>query len=130
MTWEEHYRLWSETHLGRRRAEAHERLQEARKRVAQNSTEDWQWLRAALDDPPKKWFVAKVFRSQSVPKRLMAGMLRAAVYERNPSLNRDFIEPCMRSFGVRRVHEELLRYLEFGTDAEKAGVAMRFIGRC
>jgi hypothetical protein len=50
-------------------------------------------------------------------------MLRAGVYERNPSFNRLFIEPCVRSYGTRWVKEQLLRYLESGTDIEKAGAA-------
>ncbi len=126
MSWDEHYRLWSGARQVRRGAEAHEQLQAARKRVAHNSPDDWQWLRSALDDPQKKWFVAEVFRFQPVPKRLLVGMLRTAVYERDPSLNRYFVEPCLRSFGARRVNQELLRYLEVGTDKEKAGVASAF----
>jgi hypothetical protein len=37
------------------------------------------------------------------------------VLERNPSFNRVFIEPCVRSFGGNRVLAALLRYLESGT---------------
>jgi hypothetical protein len=122
MTWEEHYRLWSEVRQ-RPGNEAYRRLQAARKRVAENDAADWEWLRASLDDPQRKWFVAEVFRFQSVPKRLRGPMLRAGVYERNPSLNRRFVEPCVRSYGTRWVGEKLLRYLETGTDVEKAGAA-------
>jgi hypothetical protein len=122
MTWDEHFFLWSEARQ-RREDEAHSRLQAARKRVAQNAPEDWQWLLAGLDDPQKKWFVAQVFRFQPVPKQLRAAMLRTGVYERNPSLNRQFIEPCVRSYGSRWVKEEWLRYLESGTNAEKTGAA-------
>jgi hypothetical protein len=122
MTWDEHYRLWSEV---RRKPgqDAHWRMQAARKRVAQNTPEDWLWLAEALADLERKWFVAGVFKFQHVPKRLFSPMLRAGVLERNPSLNRVFIEPCVRSLGGRRVLEGLLRYLESGTDPEKAGAA-------
>jgi hypothetical protein len=122
MTWDEHYRLWSEV---RRQPgqEAHRRVQAARKRVAQNTPEDWHWLAASLDDPDRKWFVAQVFRFQPLPRRLFLPMTRAGVLERNPSLNRLFIEPCVRSLGGRRVLEALLRYLEAGSNAEKAGAA-------
>ena len=126
MNWNEHYRLWSKACDARHWAEVHMWMKEARKRVAQNSLEDWQWIRAALDDPNKKWFVAQVFRFQPVPKRLLVGMLRTAVFERNPSANRRFIEPCLRSFGPRRVNEILLRFFEVGTNEEKAGVASAF----
>jgi hypothetical protein len=122
MTWDEHYRLWSEV---RRQPgqEAHWRMQAARKRVAQNTPEDWRRLAESLNDPGRKWFVAQVFKFQPVPKRLLVPMLRAGVLERNPSFNRLFIEPCVRSLGGRRVLEVLLRYLGPGTDAEKAGAA-------
>lgn len=122
MTWNEHYRAWSEV---RRKPgqEAYWRMQAARKRVAENTEDDWRWLSEALSDPERKWFVADVFNFQPVPKRIFTSMLRAGVLERNPSFNRAFIEPCVRSLGGRRVLEQLLRYLEFGSDAEKAGAA-------
>lgn len=122
MTWDEHYRLWSEV---RRKPgqDAHWRMQAARKRVAENTPDDWLWLREALADPERKWFVALVFKFQPVPKRLFGAMLLAGVLERNPSLNRVFIEPCVRSLGGRAVLERLARYLEIGTEAEKAGAA-------
>jgi hypothetical protein len=122
MTWDEHYRLWSEVR-GQPGPEAHRRMQAARRRVPQNAPEDWRWLAESLNDPDRKWFVAQVFKSQPVPRRLFGPMLRAGVLERNPSLNRVFVEPCVRSLGGRRVLAELLRYLESGTDAEKAGAA-------
>ena len=48
-------------------------------------------------------------------------MIRAAVYEINPSANREFVEPCLAAFGGARVHEELLDYVERGSDFEIAG---------
>jgi hypothetical protein len=122
MTWEEHYHLYREAH-GRRGNEAYQHLQSARKRVAQNSPEDWQWLITSLDDNERKWFVAEVFRFQQLPKRLFIPMLRAGVLERNPSLNGKFIDPCVRCFGAVRVCTELLTYLETGGNEEKAGAA-------
>lgn len=122
MTWDDHYRLW----LGARREPApgaDPRMRAARRRVAENSPDDWRWLEAGLADPERKWFVAALFRSQPIPKRLHDPMLRAGVLERDPSLNRAFIEPCVRSHGARRVLRALLGYLESGTDAEKAGAA-------
>src|SRR5688572_5287328 len=104
LTWDEHYSLWLDA-CKRKGDEAHRHLQDTRKRVAQNSVADWQWLREALEDPQKKWFVALVFRFQPVAKRLRAAMLRAGVYERNPSLNRAYIEPCVRSYGSGWVQE-------------------------
>src|ERR1051326_2304417 len=79
VTWDDYYAGWHESLQANRRAEAHERLQEARKRVAQNTPDDWKWLKASLSQPQYKGFVASVFRFQPVPKRLFAAMLRAAV---------------------------------------------------
>ena len=125
MNWHEHYHLWSE--VRRKPGEAaHLRMQAARKRVAENTSDDWRWLRESLDDPDRKWFVAEVFKFQPVPKRLWGPMLRAGVMERDPSFNRVFIDPCVRSFGGQRVLEELLLLLESGTDVEKAGAASAF----
>jgi hypothetical protein len=122
MTWDEYYCRWSEV---RRKSgqDVHLRMQEARKRVAENTPDDWCWLEAALTDANRKWFVALLFKFQPVPRRFVVPLLRAAVLERNPSLNRAFIEPCVRSFGGGRVLSELLGYLESGTDEEKAGAA-------
>ena len=93
----------------------------ARKCLA--STQDWEWFAQALDDPQRKWFVAEVFRRPPVPKRLRHKMLLAGVLERDPSFNRWFVEPCVRSFGAKWVLEQLLGYLTAGGNAEKAGAA-------
>ena len=133
MNWDDHYRLWLKAQEAYRTAmeagedrEADEFLQDARTCVLQNGSDDWQWLGSALDDSEQKWFVAAVFRFQAVPMQLLDDMLRAAVYERDPSGNRDFIEPCMRSHGARRVNEKLPSYFETGTNEEKAGAASAF----
>jgi hypothetical protein len=125
MTWDEHYRLWKEV-LDKPGQEAHLRMQAARKRVSKNSQDDWLWLKESLSDPERKGFVALVFKFQPVPKRLVPSMLLAGVLTKNLSFNRWFIEPCVRSFGSRRVLEELLRYFDSGTNVEKAGAASAF----
>jgi hypothetical protein len=121
-SWDEHCRLWISA-CALPGNEADQQMQSARKRVAENSSDDWQWLVEALTDPERKWFVAKVFESQSMPRRLLTPMLHAGVMERNPSFNKYFIEPCVSCFGARRVLVELLGYLESGSDEEKAGAA-------
>ncbi len=121
-TWDELYRRWAEVRLAA--GEAGPRwLQAARKRLARNTPDDWRWLAEALSDSERKWFVAGIFRIHSVPKRLLGPMIRAGVLERNPRANRQFIQPCVQSCGARQVLEVLLRFLETGTDAEKAGAA-------
>lgn len=119
-TWEEHYRLWSEARHGSR-DESERLMQAARKRVNRNTPDDWQWLADALADDERKSFVARLFKFQTVPGRLLGPMVRAAVVTRNPSAGRYYITPCVKSLGARRVLELLLRYMETGTNAEKAG---------
>ena len=72
-----------------------------------------QFLRAML--LRKEW--------KHLPEAYFAPLTRTAVYEADPSLNRDFIEPALRAFGYQRVQEALLTYLEQGTPREKAGAA-------
>ncbi len=122
MNWEEHYSLYCEARA-RGGNEPDLQLQSARKRVAKNTPEDWQWLISSLDDSKRKWFVAEVFRYQKLPKRLFVPMLRAGILERDPSYNRLFIDPCVHGFGATRVCSALLKYLEHGSNEEKAGAA-------
>ena len=86
---------------------------------------DAEWFEEALGDE-KKSFVAAVLGRLHVPSRLFAPLMRAAVYEGNPSANRWFVHPCMRTFGARRVAEALLPYLEGGSNREKCGAASAF----
>lgn len=122
MEWSEHFDDWLQA-TGTRGPEAHLRMQAARKRVQLNSPADWEWLSEALADVKRKAFVALVFQRQPVPKRLLAPFLRAAIMERDPSRNRMFIEPCVRSWGGVEVNRRLLKYLQTGSNEEKAGAA-------
>jgi len=119
-TWDELFRRWEEARAISSKA-TDAPMQAARKRVARNTPDDWQWLTEALADEERRWFVALVFERQTLPRRLLGAMVRAGVLTRNPSSNRRFIEPCVEAYGGRRVLELLLRYLETGSDAEKAG---------
>lgn len=122
MDWEEHYQLYREART-RGESDRDQALQSARKRIAQNTPEDWQWLISSLEDNERKWFVMRVFQNQQLPRRLLVPMLRAGVLERDPSYNRLFIEPCLRSYGATRVCTMLLNYFEHGSNEEKAGAA-------
>ncbi len=122
MMWEEHYRLYQDARA-RGGNEPYLQMKSARKRVAQNTPKDWHWLSSSLDDSERKWFVAEVFRFQQLPRRLLVPMLRAGVLERDPSLNRRFIDPCVHGYGATQVCAALLEYLESGTNEEKAGAA-------
>lgn len=104
----------------------------ARKLLQRKPVPDLEWLLAVLEgttkeDQRKRYFLCSALsHTGQVPPLLFLPMLRAAVYERNPSLNRWFIEPCLRWAGLRRVNEVFVHYLETGTNAEKAGAASAF----
>lgn len=86
------------------------------------SSKDIKWLEQALTDEQRKWFVAFVLSVvPNFPQALFMPMMRAAVYERNPSANRDFVEPCINAFGYRKVNEALLTFIKSGSNFEKAG---------
>ena len=88
-----------------------------------SSQEDVAWFRNALEHEQREFFAAFVFqKSRGVPEVLYETMIRAAVYERDPSKNRAFVEPYVATFGLRRVSETLLERFENGSDQEKAGV--------
>lgn len=72
-----------------------------------------QFLRAML--LRKEW--------KHLPEAYFTLLIHAAVYEPDPSLNREFIEPALRAFGYQRVQEALLTYLDQGTPREKGGAA-------
>lgn len=50
-------------------------------------------------------------------------LMRAAVFDPDPDLNRLLVRPAVQIFGHRRVKAELLRVLRDGTKAERAGAA-------
>jgi hypothetical protein len=86
------------------------------------SPEDVRWLTRALALPQHKWFVVGLLEAApSLSESLFGPVMDAGIAELNPSLNRYFIEPCIRAFGLRRVNEYLLDMLEAGTDSQKAG---------
>jgi hypothetical protein len=97
---------------------------EGRKRLSKNTEDDWVLLEHALGDNQKKWFVAEVFSKPPVPKRLFDDFMRAAINESNPSFNRNFVEPCIVSFGHRKVNEHLLDVVEHGSLLEIAGAVL------
>ncbi len=50
-------------------------------------------------------------------------LVRAAIYDPDPSFNRQFVEPLRAAFGARRTQEALLVILTTGTNQERAGAA-------
>jgi len=96
-----------------------------------SSQEDVTWFRNALEDEQRKFFVAFVLKEpRKVLETLYEPMMRAAIYERDPSKNRAFVLPCVATFGLYRVSGTLLERFETGSDLEKAGAvqAMYHVG--
>ena len=96
-------------------------LKKARRIISVSGSDGWSWVSDSLHDEIKKWFIASIFEKMPVPNYLFNEMLYASIMEGNPSSNRKFIEPCVRSFGVLSVLNEILKYLETGSNREKAG---------
>lgn len=58
-----------------------------------------------------------------LPEPFFDPLVRAAVHDPDPSLDRQFVEPLCAVFGARRTQEALLGVLATGTDPERAGAA-------
>jgi hypothetical protein len=123
MTWDELQADFAALWRTRRWGQELHRLRGAATRLfASASPAARQRVADLLADDQLKWFAAFVLDcAGTLSRRYLEPMLRAAVYERNPSNNRTFIEPCLRSYGTRAVVERLLEYVAAGTDFEKAG---------
>ncbi|WP_181799360.1 hypothetical protein [Kitasatospora acidiphila] len=58
-----------------------------------------------------------------LPEESCGTLVKAAVYEPDPSFNRWYLEPALNAFGRRRVRSTLLEFLWTGSDLERAGAA-------
>jgi len=96
-------------------------VQQTRQLLKNAADSDWRWLIDGLREEETKWFVAAVFQRYSVPKLLFKPFLNAAINEPNPSTNRQFVQPCVDSFGHRRVNEYLLDVVEASDNTAIAG---------
>ena len=83
----------------------------ARQHLKHCGASDWAWLESSLADDQLKWFVAAIFDRESLPRRLLPAMVRAAVLERNVSNNRAFIDPCLRTYGLAKIKPIVDEYL-------------------
>lgn len=124
MSYDHAYETWR-TFRDSHRGKALDAVRHARALYRDKKSRDLGWLDDALLDDEKKWFAAEVL-SASVPKHFLKPMLRAAVYEPDPSRCRVFVEPCGRSFGRSTVLDLLCAYLRYGSNLEKRGAANAF----
>lgn len=76
-----------------------------------------------LNDDEKKWFVASLLDVlDTFPIELLKPMLNAAVNERDPSFNNDFIRPCRRIFDYVEIQHILFDIFQHGDKRKKIGV--------
>jgi hypothetical protein len=62
-------------------------------------------------------------RGEGFPEPAFDALLKAAVYDPNPSFNRWFVEAALNGFGRLAVCSALVGYLRMGSDLERAGAA-------
>jgi len=67
--------------------------------------------------------IAEAVRSTPVRQEWFEPLVRAAVYDPDPSFNRQLVEAAVAAFGRRRVQVRLIEYLATGTDPQRAGAA-------
>lgn len=67
--------------------------------------------------------IAEAVRNTPVREDWFQPLVRAAVYDPDPSFNRRLVAPALAAFGRRRVRLRLLEYLRTGTNPQRAGAA-------
>jgi hypothetical protein len=67
--------------------------------------------------------IGEAVRTMPVRDQWFEALVCTAVYDPNPSFNRQLVEPAVAVFGRRRVQLALLEYLRMGSNPERAGAA-------
>jgi hypothetical protein len=81
------------------------------------------WFTAALIHTEKKWFVVKLLEKVNpVPKTLFDDLVLASLIEHDPSFNKWFITPCVKSFGVEAVKSKIMALASHPQVVENEGV--------
>lgn len=94
---------------------AHHKINAITKQIASHLPGDYPeklaWFIAALQDENKKWFVAKIMEKVNpVPNALLEDLVLAAMLEPNPSLNKLFILPCVKTFDKEKIKTIMLKF--------------------
>jgi hypothetical protein len=77
----------------------------------------WEWQHKA------RRVIGEAVRRLPVREEWFEPLVRAAIYDPNPSFSRQLVEPALAAFGRRQVKSALLDYLRTGTNPERAGAA-------
>ena len=98
-------------------------LGQAASSLPKDSASVMSWFASALQRDPDKWFVARLMSvATPVPRTLLDPLLVAALLESNPSANRVFVEPCIRTFGSSQVASHIAALADHPGVAEHGGV--------
>ncbi|QYJ89551.1 hypothetical protein [Shewanella halotolerans] len=105
----------------------HQAIQKVIGKVACNFPKDnpeaLAWFTMALTHDSKKWFVAKLLEKVNpVPKALFDDLVFASLIENDPSFNKWFIAPCVRTFGVDAVKSRIMTFSVHPQVIENDGV--------
>ncbi|MBL4665926.1 MAG: hypothetical protein JKY04_01015 [Sneathiella sp.] len=115
MNFDELARQYNEALKMRDKNAAHHRidlvLNEAACNLPKDNPDSLEWFSVGLSDPEKKWFIAKLMaKVNPVPKALLDELVLAAMLEPNPSANKFYVLPCVKTFGAAKVRERMDRY--------------------
>jgi hypothetical protein len=81
------------------------------------------WFTSALIHDDKKWFVVKLLEKVNpLPKALFDDLVLAALTEHDPSFNKWFITPCVKSFGTEKVKSKIMTFATHPQVIENDGV--------
>ncbi|MCF6456113.1 hypothetical protein [Pseudoalteromonas sp. MMG024] len=107
--------------------ESHHLVRKIVGRIASNFPKDnpdsLAWFTAALMHPEKKWFVVKLLEKVNpLPKALFDDLVFASLIEHDPSFNKWFIKPCVKSFGIEAVKSKIMSVASHPQVVENEGV--------
>lgn len=98
-------------------------MKQFRKQYSGFTEDEINILKSFLSDNEKKWFVAGLLDViDSFPIELLKPMINAAVDERDPSYNNEFIRPSRRVFDYVEIQNILLEIFQQGDKRKKIGV--------
>ncbi|ARD22784.1 hypothetical protein [Shewanella japonica] len=127
MNLEAHYEEYTQIKSLKDKNQSHQLVRKLIGKISSNFPKDnsysLAWFTAALIDSEKKWFVVKLLEKVNpVPKSLFDDLVLAALMEHDPSFNRWFIEPCIKSFGKEQVTAKIMQFASHPQVVENQGV--------
>jgi hypothetical protein len=137
MNFEESYQQYCKICALKDKNASHHQTRQLCGKIASNfprdNPESLAWFTAALFDDEKKWFVAKLLEKVNpVPKSLFDDLVLAALSETDPSFNKWFIVPCIKTFGQDKVKSQVMLFATHPQVIENDGVnkIMYWLPRC